>query len=131
MDTSRRSIFTGLSNTLAWLIGAAEAAATPAAAAARDDGPRWAMVVDVAMCVGCQACTVSCIMENAVPEDSFRTIVSTCEVRGTGGAGMVMLPRPCNHCADAPCIPVCLVGATNQRPDGIVVENADACVGCA
>jgi tetrathionate reductase subunit B len=71
-------------------------------------------------------------MENSVPEDSFRTIVSTYEVREDGGgAGMVMLPRLCNHCADAPCIPVCPVGATYQRADGIVVVNADACVGCA
>ena len=44
---------------------------------------------------------------------------------------MVMLPRLCNHCADAPCIPVCPVGATYQRADGIVVVDADKCVGCA
>jgi tetrathionate reductase subunit B len=92
---------------------------------------RWAMVVDVAQCIGCQACTVSCIHENAVPEDSFRTIVSTYEVEEGGRAAMVMLPRLCNHCANAPCIPVCPVGATWQQPDGIVVVDANQCVGCA
>lgn len=35
------------------------------------------MVVDLARCIGCQACTVSCIMENDVPPDSVRTIVNT------------------------------------------------------
>jgi tetrathionate reductase subunit B len=104
------------------------AAASPAAAG---DKHRFAMVVDVGKCIGCQACTVSCIYENAVPEDSFRTIVSTYEVEEAGRAAMVMLPRLCNHCADAPCIPVCPVGATYQRADGVVVVDADRCVGCA
>ena len=88
------------------------------------------MVVDLARCIGCQACTVSCIHENAVPVDSFRTIVSVYEVREGGQARIAMLPRLCNHCEDPPCIPVCPVAATFQRPDGIVVVNADACVGC-
>ncbi|RAI43208.1 sulfate reduction electron transfer complex DsrMKJOP subunit DsrO [Rhodoplanes roseus] len=110
---------------------AAPAAAAPSAALA-DAGPhRFAMVVDVGKCIGCQACTVSCIFENAVPEDSFRTIVSTYEVVEDGRAGMAMLPRLCNHCADAPCIPVCPVGATFQQPNGTVVVDADRCVGCA
>ena len=125
MDRPRRALFSGISAALSGAIGQARATPSPAAT------PRWAMVVDVAKCIGCQACTVSCIMENAVPADSFRTIVSTYEVQQGTSAGMVMLPRLCNHCADAPCIPVCPVGATYQQADGIVVVNADACVGCA
>lgn len=89
------------------------------------------MVVDVTRCIGCQACTVSCIMENAVPDNEFRTIVSTYEVQSGERTDMVMLPRLCNHCADPPCVPVCPVGATYQQADGIVVVNADRCVGCA
>jgi tetrathionate reductase subunit B len=107
---------------------AARAAPSPAASPKKH---RYAMVVDVAKCIGCQACTVSCIFENAVPPDSFRTIVSTYEVQEGERAAMVMLPRLCNHCAEAPCIPVCPVGATYQRPDGMVVVDADQCVGCA
>ena len=109
-------------------MGAAEAA-TPQPA--DRNGARWAMVVDVARCIGCQACTVSCIMENAVPDNEFRTIVSTYEVQSGPRTDMVMLPRLCNHCADPPCVPVCPVGATYQQQDGIVVVNADRCVGCA
>lgn len=129
MSVSRRSFFSGLSASLGGVVGAAEAATPELRAPA--GGPRWGMVVDTARCIGCQACTVSCIMENAVPEDSFRTIVSTYEVREGDRAAMVMLPRLCNHCEEPPCIPVCPVGATYQRADGIVVVNADACVGCA
>ncbi|MBK5959336.1 tetrathionate reductase subunit B [Rhodoplanes elegans] len=143
MADTRRDFFRTLGAVTVGAAGAAKAAiAAPTAAAgataagagaAASPGrtPRFAMVVDVAKCIGCQSCTVSCIHENAVPEDSFRTIVSTYEVQEGDRAAMVMLPRLCNHCADAPCLPVCPVGATSQRADGIVVVDANACVGCA
>lgn len=128
MTQTRRNFLSALGALSVGPAAAAEAA-TPQISSGRQH--RWAMVVDVAQCIGCQACTVSCIHENAVPEDSFRTIVSTYEVEEGGRAAMVMLPRLCNHCANAPCIPVCPVGATWQQPDGIVVVDANQCVGCA
>ncbi|WP_420213877.1 sulfate reduction electron transfer complex DsrMKJOP subunit DsrO [Janthinobacterium fluminis] len=111
-------------------VGAA-LAPTPAIGATGQGATRWAMVVDVRKCIGCQACTVSCIMENAVPENSFRTIVSTYEVREGNRCGTYTLPRLCNHCEKPPCVPVCPVGATFQRKDGVVVVDGDRCVGCA
>ena len=130
MIQSRRNFLRALP---AITVGAALAPAPAiAAAAGEEDGKhRWAMVVDVQKCIGCQACTVSCIMENAVPENSFRTIVSTYEVHEGKRTGTYMLPRLCNHCDNPPCIPVCPVGATFQRPDGIVVVDGERCVGCA
>lgn len=128
MLNTRRDVLQGLG---AVTVGAASAVESRAAAATAGSKHRWAMVVDVGKCIGCQACTVSCIFENAVPPDSFRTIVSTYEVQDGAQVAMVMLPRLCNHCAEAPCIPVCPVGATYQQPDGIVVVDADKCVGCA
>jgi len=132
MSNTRRNFLEALG---ALTVGAVSmAGSSPAHAAAPEIKPsthRWAMVVDLAKCIGCQACTVSCIHENAAPEDSFRTIVSTYEVEEAGATAMVMLPRLCNHCANAPCIPVCPVGATWQREDGIVVVDSNKCVGCA
>ena len=131
MIESRRSFLRALP---AITVGAAIAPLPGKAAMAAtqgEGGQRWAMVVDVRKCIGCQACTVSCIMENAAPENSFRTVVSTYEVKEDKRCGTYMLPRLCNHCANPPCIPVCPVGATFQRKDGVVVVDGDRCVGCA
>jgi tetrathionate reductase subunit B len=128
LPTTRRDLFRGIVSARGGRAGPPEPAIDIRGSR---PGPRWGMVVDLARCIGCQACTVSCIHENAVPEDSFRTIVSTYEVMQGDTARMAMLPRLCNHCEDPPCIPVCPVAATFQRPDGIVVIDADACVGCA
>ncbi len=110
------------------------AIAAPAPALAASAGHHWAMLVDVRRCIGCQACTVSCMQENAVPEGSFRTVVSTYSVALEGEhqpAGTYVLPRLCNHCDNPPCVPVCPVGATFKRADGVVLVNSERCVGCA
>lgn len=131
VDKARRNFFLGLGRAT---IGAVTLALPPGKASARSDEightPRWAMVIDVRKCVGCQACTVACIMENAVPDNSFRTIVSVYEITENARAGTYMLPRLCNHCSSAPCLPPCPTGATFQRKDGIVVVDNSVCVGC-
>ncbi len=98
-----------------------------------DPSKRYGMLIDLRQCIGCQACTVSCHIENAAPLGSFRTTVSQYEVahQETGAVATFMLPRLCNHCENPPCVPVCPVEATFQRQDGIVVVDSDRCVGCA
>ena len=104
--------------------------AVPAMAA--EAGPHWSMLVDTRRCIACQACTMACSMENASPEGQFRTVVATYAVTGRDGkTGLSVLPRLCNHCDEPPCIPVCPVGATFKQADGIVLVDADRCVGCA
>ncbi len=96
-------------------------------------GKRYGMVVDMRKCIGCQACTVSCSMENLPPIGQFRTTVLQYEVDANNDpapAAMVSLPRLCNHCDNPPCVPVCPVQATFQRTDGIVLVDNERCVGC-
>jgi tetrathionate reductase subunit B len=99
-----------------------------------DKNKRYAMVVDLRRCVGCQACTVACTIENQPPLGQFRTTVNQYEVSDADNldspAAYFMLPRLCNHCENPPCLPVCPTGATYQRDDGIVVVNNKWCVGC-
>ena len=47
-----------------------------ALAEAGESKSRYAMLIDLRRCVGCQSCTVSCGAENAVPLGNFRTTVS-------------------------------------------------------
>lgn len=95
-------------------------------------GPRYGMLIDLKKCVGCQACTVSCCMENAVPPGAFRTSVGEYALRTQGEERMHIapLPRLCNHCKEPACLPVCPVNATYQHDNGIVVIDASACIGC-
>lgn len=96
-----------------------------------DPSKRWAMVVDLRRCVGCQACTISCAVENRVPDGAFRTLVSDYEVVRGGAPRRILLPRLCNHCETPPCTTVCPTKATYRRADGVVVVNNSKCVGCA
>lgn len=91
---------------------------------------RWIMVIDLRKCVGCHACTVSCIAENKLPPGVvYRPVIE--EETGTyPHVGRTFMPRPCMQCDNPPCVPVCPVEATFKRPDGIVQVNYDECIGC-
>lgn len=129
MTASRRDFLRSFGRVTA---GAPVALAAGVAPALADATPvhKWAMVVDVAKCIGCQACTVACIHENRVPENTFRTFVTTWEVAEGDRVSTAVLPRLCNHCDAPPCVPVCPVGATFKAAGGEVLVDADRCVGC-
>ena len=93
-------------------------------------GPRYGMLIDLKKCVGCQACTVSCCMENAVPPGAFRTSVGEYALRPQGEERMHIapLPRLCNHCKEPACLPVCPFNPTYQQDNGSVVIYASACI---
>ena len=103
---------------------------TKQAGKAASNPVRWGMLIDLRKCIGCQACTVACGVENQVPLGYFRTISSIYEVQTAGQTRRVQLPRTCNHCANPPCVRDCPTQATYQRVDGIVVVDNTICIGC-
>ncbi|MFQ5593207.1 MAG: 4Fe-4S dicluster domain-containing protein [Anaerolineae bacterium] len=91
---------------------------------------RWAMVIDLRKCVGCHACTVSCVAENKLPPGVVYRPVLEEEIGSFPNVHRRFMPRPCMQCEEPPCVPVCPVNATWKRPDGIVEIDYDQCIGC-
>ena len=93
-------------------------------------GKRFAMVIDLRKCIGCQACTSACKVENRVPAGHYRTWVAEFETGSYPSVRKTFLPQLCNHCAEPACVSVCPTGATFKRDDGIVVVDDTICWGC-
>ncbi len=91
---------------------------------------RWAMVIDLRKCVGCQTCTSACRHANATPPGVQWRQVLDMEMGTFPNVDRVFLPVGCMHCSDPPCMHVCPSTATGQRDDGIVTIDYDLCIGC-
>ncbi len=101
---------------------------------------RWGMVIDLAKCTACQACTVACQTENNVacvpPDEAARGRILSWlsllpEPEGEyARMSMRLMPMPCVHCDNPPCIRVCPVKATAITPEGIVRQIFPRCIGC-
>ena len=105
-----------------------------------------ALVIDLNVCVGCQACVTSCKSWNTSgsagsladfrpydedPAGTFFNRVQTFEVGEFPNTETVHFPKSCLHCEDPPCVPVCPTGASYKRKeDGIVLVDYDKCIGC-
>lgn len=90
----------------------------------------YVMVIDLRQCVGCQACSSACKVENQVPTQQYRTFVNEYELGEFPLVRKAYLPQLCNHCAEPSCISVCPTGATFKREDGVVVVDSEVCWGC-
>ncbi len=104
------------------------------------------LVIDLDICVGCQACATSCKEWNtqgwagpltdedphgADPHGTWLNRIHSYEI-GEGASGQtVHFPRSCLHCETPACVTVCPTGASYKRAeDGIVLVNPDTCIGC-
>ncbi|MFZ3309259.1 MAG: 4Fe-4S dicluster domain-containing protein [Xanthobacteraceae bacterium] len=99
------------------------------------DTYEWAMVIDTAACIGCNACVVACQAENNVPivgpdqiaegRDMHWLRIDDYVIDGKPGFS----PVPCMHCEHAPCEPVCPVAASVHDSEGLNLQVYNRCVG--
>ncbi len=121
----------------------AEASTTPAedpsGGTEKDHQRRWGMVIDLDRCTACGSCTVACRQENNVPSfgpdprydgRQIEWMTMLWKEADQPGGLPTALPFPCQHCASAPCVKVCPVGATLKSPEGITLQIWDRCIGC-
>jgi len=111
------------------------------------DGPRLAIVIDLAECgkhPRCNLCTTACRKEHNIPEipdprheinwiwkEPFRHAFPDDQnpylQTERENNGVLLL---CNHCDNPPCVRVCPTGATWKRKDGVVMMDWHRCIGC-
>ena len=91
---------------------------------------RWGMVINLAKCMRCHGCVAACRIEHFLPLHITWVKLIAYEVDEGGAVDVTTYPVRCNQCSDAPCVGACPTEATNQREDGIVVIDADKCIGC-
>lgn len=89
----------------------------------------YAFLLDLARCIGCQACVAACKTGNELPAGT-QYIHLIEQTRGEfpnlqGGFKNLR----CYHCTDASCVAVCPTGAL-YKEDGLTRLDAEKCSGC-
>ncbi len=91
---------------------------------------RYGMVIDLRLCISCNACTMACKAAHGTQPGVFWCKVLEKESGKYPNVTRLFVPMLCNHCADPPCERVCPTGATHIAEDGLVLIDYDKCIGC-
>ena len=103
---------------------------------------KWAMMINLDLCIGCNACSTACYAENnlaVVGKERFEKGQAMHWMRierywdqpdkEFPEQGASFLPMMCQQCNSATCEPVCPVAATYHTPDGLNAQVYNRCIG--
>lgn len=94
---------------------------------------RMAMVIDLRLCIGCDACNISCKQENNVQQGFFWAHHIQRHEGTFPNITYTYMPTLCNHCSNPPCVEACPVEpdkAMFKQADGTVMTSEERCIGC-
>lgn len=89
---------------------------------------KFVMVIDLARCKNAKQCVRSCNKNHFVTGDN--AWLKIYKMQDSEETAPYWMPNLCHHCDKPPCVKVCPVDATFKRRDGIVLIDADRCIGC-
>jgi len=98
-------------------------------------------LIDLSICNGCYNCQIACKDEHVgndwspyakpQPLTGHFWLKMVEKERGSYPKVRVSyIPTLCNHCDNAPCIPICKSKAIYKRTDGLVIIDPEKCNGC-
>jgi len=98
-----------------------------------------AFYVNIASCTGCKDCQIACKDKNQLPAGiKWRRVFQYEGGEWVPQNGELVpsnvyaypVTAACMHCVDPICMKVCPAAAISKRDDGIVLIDANKCIGC-
>ncbi len=89
--------------------------------------------VNEAVCIGCRLCEVYCAAQHTPEKDlikAFRQAHRPIPAIRVQEEGPLSFALQCRHCDEPACLSACLTGAMSRDERGIVVVDANRCIGC-
>jgi len=85
-------------------------------------------------CIGCRLCEVHCLVEHSRSKDIVKAFkrespraLARVHVEEKGAVSFAL---QCRHCNTPSCVYACLTGAMHRDERGVVLHDAEKCIGC-